>query len=207
MAMSDYLANELLDHSLGTGAYTAPTQVYVALFSTVLTKAGTGTELSGNGYARVAVDFGAAASRVASNSAEVLFTASGGAWDEVLFVGYYDALTTGNLLYVTPVGGAETLPFTGLAADDVVTSYAHGYSDTDRVVLYGDDLPTGLSEETIYFVRDASTDTFKLAATEGGAAINFTASGGGIVKKLSPRTLADGDKFSFAAGAIDMIFP
>ena len=32
-AMSDYLENEILDHILGTGAYTAPTTVYVGRLS------------------------------------------------------------------------------------------------------------------------------------------------------------------------------
>lgn len=52
---SDYLEAKLLDHVLGATVYTAPATVYVALFSAAPSDAGGGTELSGNGYARVAV--------------------------------------------------------------------------------------------------------------------------------------------------------
>ena len=51
-ALSDYLENELLDHALGTGSFTAPTNVYLSLYTTDPTDADTGNELSGNGYSR-----------------------------------------------------------------------------------------------------------------------------------------------------------
>lgn len=63
---------------------------------------------------------------------------------------------------------------TGVASTDVVTATAHGFSDGQPIyftVLTGG---AGLAISTIYYVRDSDTDTFKLAATSGGAAINFT---------------------------------
>jgi len=52
---SDYLENTILDLVYGGVAYTPPAILYVALFSVAPTDAGGGTELSGGGYARVAV--------------------------------------------------------------------------------------------------------------------------------------------------------
>ena len=97
-AMSDYLENEILDHILATGAYTAPTNVYVGLSTASFADDNSGTELTGNGYARVAVTFGAAASGTASNSAAVEFSAATGSWGTVTHFGIFDASSAGNLL-------------------------------------------------------------------------------------------------------------
>lgn len=97
-AMSDYLENEILDHILGTGAYTMPTTVYVGLSTGSFNDDNSGTELTGNGYARVAITFGAAASGTASNNAAVEFSAATGSWGTVSHFGLFDASTAGNLL-------------------------------------------------------------------------------------------------------------
>ncbi len=97
-AMSDYLENEILDHILGTGAYTMPATVYVGLSTGSFNDDNSGTELTGNNYARKAITFGAAASGTASNSAAVEFNAATGSWGTVSHFGLFDASTAGNLL-------------------------------------------------------------------------------------------------------------
>lgn len=98
--LTDFLENELLDHVLRNSSYTPPSAVYLGLFTTAPTDAGGGTEVSGSGYARQAITFGSAASGgTISNTAAVAFTASGGNFGNVLAVGIFDALTTGNLLF------------------------------------------------------------------------------------------------------------
>jgi hypothetical protein len=97
-AMSDYLENEILDHILGTGAYTMPATVYVGLSTGSFNDDNSGTELTGNNYAREAITFGAAASGTASNSAAVEFNAATGSWGTVSHFGLFDASTAGNLL-------------------------------------------------------------------------------------------------------------
>lgn len=96
--MSDYLENEILDHILGTGAYTMPTTVYVGLSTASFNDDNSGTELTGNNYARESISFGAAASGTASNDAAVEFNAATGSWGTVSHFGIFDALTSGNLL-------------------------------------------------------------------------------------------------------------
>ena len=103
---TDYLENEILDHVLGVGALTSPTNVYLALFSVAPSEAGGGTELTGNGYARQVITFGTPASGgTISNTAAVTFTASGGAWSAVAGIAIMDALTVGNMLYYEAVSG------------------------------------------------------------------------------------------------------
>ena len=97
-AMSDYLENEILDHILGTGAYTAPTTVYVGLSTATLADDASGTELSGSGYARQSASFNAAASGTADNSAAIEFPAATASWGTVSHFGIYDAASAGNLL-------------------------------------------------------------------------------------------------------------
>lgn len=114
-AMSNYLENEILDHILGTGAYTAPTTVYVALSTGSFGEGNTGTELTGNAYARVSASFGAASSGTASNDAAIEFTAATGDWGSVSHFGLFDASTGGNLL----IHGAFTTAKT-IASGDVL---------------------------------------------------------------------------------------
>jgi len=97
-AMSDYLENEILDHILGTGAYTMPATVYVGLSTGSFNDDNSGTELTGNNYARESISFGAAASGTASNSAAVEFNAATGSWGTVSHFGLFDAASSGNLL-------------------------------------------------------------------------------------------------------------
>lgn len=70
--------------------------------------------------------------------------------------------------------------FVADAATDTLTSHGHNLSDTLPVRLETTGtLPAGLSTGTTYYVRDAAANTFKLAATAGGAAINITTAGSG----------------------------
>lgn len=95
---SDYLENELLDHVFRNSSYTPPSAVYLALYTSAPTDAGGGTQVSGNGYSRQAITFGAASGGAISNTSAVSFTASGGNFGTIVAVGIFDASTSGNLL-------------------------------------------------------------------------------------------------------------
>jgi hypothetical protein len=101
-AFSNFLENKILDHTLrgASGAYTAPTTVYVGLFTSSPTDAASGAEVSGGSYVRQAITFGTAASNGSiSNTATVTFPTATGNWGTISHIGIYDALTSGNLLY------------------------------------------------------------------------------------------------------------
>lgn len=97
-AMSNYLENKILDHILGTTAYTMPTTVYIGLATASFGEDGSGTELTGNGYARKSASFNAAASGTADNSAAIEFAAATGSWGTVSHFGIFDASSAGNML-------------------------------------------------------------------------------------------------------------
>jgi len=107
--MSDYLENEILDHILGTGAYTMPTTVYVGLSTGSFNDDNSGTELSGSGYARQSIAFNAASSGTADNSGAVDFPAATGSWGTVSHFGLFDASTSGNLLIHGALTASKTV--------------------------------------------------------------------------------------------------
>lgn len=77
-------------------------------------------------------------------------------------------------------GYGTAVTFTADAGTDVITAVSHGLSDGARVLLKSTTtLPAGLSANTIYFVRDSATNTFKLATSSGGSAIDITDAGTG----------------------------
>lgn len=106
---SNYLENALINATLRNTSYTSPTTVYVGLFTTDPTDAGTGTEVAGGSYARTAVTFGAPSNGVATNNADVTFPTATGNWGTVTHVGIHDASTTGNLLYHSSLTASKTI--------------------------------------------------------------------------------------------------
>lgn len=115
MAMSQYLANKLLDHTVGNVAYTAPATVYMALSTAAITSTGSPTEPVGNGYSRSSVAFAtAAANAVIENSAAVTFTATGSNWTPVVSAAIMDASTGGNVLYYNAIPPRTVLAGTSL---------------------------------------------------------------------------------------------
>ena len=107
--MSNYLENALINVTLRNTSFTAVATPYVALFTSDPTDAGTGTEVSGGSYARTAVTFGAPSNGVSTNSADVTFPTATGSWGTVGWIGIYDASTSGNLLYHTPLDASKTI--------------------------------------------------------------------------------------------------
>ena len=98
-AKSNYLEDKILDYVLRDTADWAPSAVYLALHPADPGEAGTGTEVSGNGYSRQAVTFAASSGGSASSNSVEEFTASGGSFGTVTHFGIWDASSSGNLLY------------------------------------------------------------------------------------------------------------
>jgi hypothetical protein len=107
--MSNYLENALINATLRNTSYTSPSVVYLALYTSDPTDADTGTEVSGGSYARQSITFGAPSNGVSTNSAAIEFPQATGSWGTVTHVGIRDALTTGNLLYHTPLTASKTI--------------------------------------------------------------------------------------------------
>jgi hypothetical protein len=74
-------------------------------------------------------------------------------------------------------GTAKSSSVTVDSGTDTVTWNSHGMSDGQKIGFFAATMPGGLSAGTLYYVRDAATNTFKVAASSGGAAIDITSNG------------------------------
>lgn len=124
-AMSNYLENALVNGTLRATSYTAPTTVYVGLYTTDPTDANTGTEVSGGSYARVAATFAAPSNGASVTAADITFPTATGSWGTVTHFGILDALTTGNLLYHGALAASKSI-----TTDDVLKITAGNLSVT-----------------------------------------------------------------------------
>ena len=97
---SDYLEDKVLEHVFGGNAYSAPSTLYVALYTVAPTDTGGGTEVSGGAYARQTAAFTVSGTNPtqASNSAAIEYPTATANYGTVVAVGIFDASTSGNLL-------------------------------------------------------------------------------------------------------------
>ena len=98
---TDYLEDKVLDHVFGGTAYTAPSTLYVGLFTAAPSDTGGGTEVSGGSYARKSMPdmtISGTSPTTATNGAAVEFVTATGSWGTVTHVGIFDASSSGNLL-------------------------------------------------------------------------------------------------------------
>lgn len=110
---STYLRQAIIKHVLAEASYTAPTNIYLALYTTNPTIADTGTEVVGGSYARQLLSFAnASAGAKVSNTSET-FTSMPAT--TVTHWGLRDASSGGNLLYF----GAFDLPIELNATDNL----------------------------------------------------------------------------------------
>ena len=114
-AASNYLELKVLDHVLKSpgSAYTAPTTLYLALFTanTGLETNSPSAEVStvGTAYARQAVTFATAASGASSTNATVTFPAATANFGTITHVAVMDASTAGNVLFHGAVTTSKTI--------------------------------------------------------------------------------------------------
>lgn len=188
--LPDAVKNALLDSAVAAGLTTTP---HLALH-TGFPPAG-GNEVTGGSpaYARKSFTWSAASGGSKGISAAQTFDVPA---TTVRAVSVYDAITAGTQKAWSPAGASARRAFSVDAADvtaDTLTSAAHGLVNGNSVLVWptiGAALPTGLSEDTEYFVVGAATDTLQLSATLGGAAINLTAIGDGDIQKFTPEVFA-----------------
>jgi hypothetical protein len=101
-------ANRLLDASLGTAVYTAPTgPMKLALETATGTNSAAGTEVTGGSYARQTITFAAASAGSASNSNAITFTAMPAA--TVTGVEIYDSNGTPRRAWVGALTASKTV--------------------------------------------------------------------------------------------------
>lgn len=119
--LSNDLEQKLLDHIYNEVAYTAPTTIYVALYTDDPTDADVGTEVSGGSYARVLVNKNGAGAPewdlaivdgigyMVTNGDDITFPTATAAWGTVTHIGLHDHVSAGNLLHHTILDASQVV--------------------------------------------------------------------------------------------------
>jgi len=135
-----------------------------------------------NAQAGTAIDFTGGSSNVGNNSqtltgdtAAATATVSGGVVTGITVTDVgSDYQSTPSVTVEVP---KMTIPTSAVnASSNVITFAGHGLSDTDQITynqVGGGTLMTNVTNGQTVFVRDKTDDTFKIAATSGGTAINI----------------------------------
>lgn len=126
--ISDFLRNKFVDWILRGQTYAPPSTVYVGLNTVNASHAsGSGTEVTGGSYARVAVNSslanwagtqasgsttassGTGATAVTSNNVAVTFPAPTAGWGNIVGFTIWDAASSGNMLFFGALAAAKTV--------------------------------------------------------------------------------------------------
>ena len=185
---------------------------YISLLTSINNfRTGTVSEATYTGYGtRPSATFGAptdtspVGGRQIANSGLVDFPQNTGSNQDVLGFGVHDAATSGNLRMIGFLDAHPPILGTATVAD-TITAPAHGLANAERVFVLaapGAVIPTGLSENTAYYVINTATDTFQLSLTNGGAAVDITVSGAALFMPYAPVTIATNATPEFAVGAL-----
>lgn len=219
MSKTTYFSDAVLNVLRNT-TFTGIANLYAGLLSAVTNQeAGTVTEAAYAGYARQVVAMGAPAGggggRQIQNTGVPVFPAIVGGPLTWIAVGFYDALTVGNLLEVVFVSSIG--PMMGVAdaangiTNDLISSPLHGLTTDQKVRIEafpgGATIPAGIAEDTEYFVLAAglTTEVFKISTSSGGAAVNITAEGKCLVVPYTPLVTQTGDQPTYAASQLTIV--
>lgn len=123
-------------------------------------------------YARKAITLGAAASRAKAATTQPVFDVPA---TTVRFIGLWtNAGTVFRGMFAN--GGTEKGFQVGVTPNTILCK-GHGLVNDDKVVFYNGTIPAGLTEGTVYWVvgnTAGDPDTFQVALTQGGAAVDIT---------------------------------
>jgi hypothetical protein len=203
--------------NIADNAATAPlTNLFIALHTADPGEAGdqTTSEATYTGYARIAIARTSGGWTVTNNNvvnAAIASFAACTAGTNSITHWSVGVATSGasKILYSGGVG-----PITGIygytvTAADVLTTPGYTPVNDDRVSIYTVEgstsvLGAGATQGVVYFVITASGETCSVSTTSGGAAVNFTTTGAGVIQKHSVLAVSAGITPSFAAGQISI---
>jgi hypothetical protein len=206
-ALTDAAKDRMLDSTAGSPAW-PPSHMSLHTGDPSTTGA---NEVSGGSpaYARQPISWAAASGGSKSITGTEVFDVPAGS--TIRYLGLFSAITAGTFFGYIPAQGAAvgarkqfSVPDT---TADTLESPAHGFANNDTVIVFasvGAALPTGLSEGTVYFVVNQTTDDFQLSTTSGGGAINLTAIGDGEVQKIVPEVFASQGTYTVTAATISL---
>lgn len=125
-------------------------------------------------------------------------------------ISIWSAASSGTFYFSTPLAGTAVVFTATNASPCVFTAPATNYSSGQPVVLApiaGGAIPTGFTADQIYYVAgtpSATANTFSLASTLGGAAVNSSSTGTGIVQPDGAKTVNTSDTLEIVSLSIGL---
>ena len=109
-ALTDTFENRVLNWLLTSSSVTRPSAWYVGLYASgnQPSDSASGTELSGNGYARQSVTFSVTGNS-GTNSGSITFPTATSSWGTITFAGIFDASSGGNLIAYAQLGASKVI--------------------------------------------------------------------------------------------------
>lgn len=211
--LPDATKNALLNSAASGGLVTSGT--HLSLHTGFPPTVNTGNEVTGGSpaYARKAATWTASAATGSISPATGIPATFDVPATTVRAVGVLTSASgAGTVLAWSPAGASARRAFSmdaGDLAGDLLQSPAHGLVAGNSVLVWatiGSALPTGIAEDTEYFViaTGLTTDAFKLSATSGGSAIDITAIGDGDVQKFTPEVFAGQGTYQVTAFTVSL---
>lgn len=199
--LTDTAETRTLDWLTGNST-TAPTLPLKARFCTTHgSDSAAGTEVVGGSYAAPTAAFGAASGTSPATALNTgAITASGLPTAVLRSVEIWDSAGS-------PVrwshGPLSPLSYSVVASTDVFTAAAHGMANGDQVSFSAAEVPAGLTANTTYYVVNQATNTFQLAATNGGAALTtVSADRTGVLAR--EKAVTTGDSYTIPIGSFSL---
>jgi hypothetical protein len=201
----------------GMSIYDVTASSVIPAGTTVLSTTGTTVTMSANAtgagvggtdsiaFSAFAAPTGSAPTSSTSNAQTNFVTATAN-WGTVIAWGLYDAASSGNLLEWDYLGNFSWLPATVSAASPgVVTAKAHGFSASDPLIFsteYGGTAPSYSQSNFTGVLLAVGPATDSFSTTNGGTAVNTSATGSGMVRKIQQQSVPSGVQVQFASGAL-----
>lgn len=108
MPFTAYADNKLIDHLLGSGTYTKPAALYLALFVGDPQTTGAEVTTSGSAYGRLAATF-TISGGTATNASAIEYSAATTVWGVIDYCAVYDDETGGNMLVSAPLTASKDI--------------------------------------------------------------------------------------------------
>lgn len=158
-------------------------------------------------YARQALTWASAASNSKALSGTYTWNVPGST--TVSWVGFWDALTSGNFQGMAAAGNASAFTFTVPSSTSTFLAPGSAFTSNQQVVILptgGSTTPGGLVVGTIYYVKSPSGDTFQLSASSGpGSAVSISADGSGLIQAITPETFGSQGTFLLSSGTASQV--
>ncbi len=175
------MANILRDTSLNSMLDNLAGQLDQVSLHTAWSTSGA-NEVTGGSYARQSITWNAAASGALDSSNAPSFSVPGS--NTVRFIGFWETAaspdTFEGMVPNQQSGDVTAARFIIDTTADTVEWPAHGLVLDDAVVFLGGTPPAPVTEGTVYYVHNTTTDNFQIQTTQAGSpgsAVNFTNQG------------------------------